>query len=95
MPPIKPTEVRKNIPDIVYSCFNELIQEKYNNGRAIIYQYEILDLITSKGIDRDTIFNKHYLNIEKDYEKEGWQVFYHRSEYGYSNETYFEFKNNL
>jgi hypothetical protein len=88
--PISPKEVighkQKIIPDEVILQFNDIIAEKFNNGRSYFKQNEIVERICkAMEVERDVVFKKHYLDVEGIYEKVGWKVEYDKPGF---NETY-------
>ena len=91
MPAISPNEVvaqkQKNIPEIVFEAFNELIAENFTGSSAIVKQDDVIGLILSKSgfLSRQEVFDKGWLNVEEVYEEVGWDVVYDKPGY---NETY-------
>jgi hypothetical protein len=87
--PIKPNQVAKqkkaDFPDAVFEAFNELIAEDFAGKTARVGQKEVVELMAKKGLNRNEIYKKGWLNIEETYEKAGWEVDYDRPGY---NETY-------
>ena len=92
---LSPGEVLKArkvmIPDIVFEIFNELITEKFNGSYAYVGQDAVIDRIVKAGHSRDTIFEKHWLDIEDIYREQGWNVSYDKPGYCESYEPTFEF----
>lgn len=90
MPPIRPEEVSTArsaaIPEVVFVCFNNLIARNIRDGEAIVSQREVIDLIIKKSsFSPDDLFQRGWLDIEKDYQEAGWRVKYDKPGY---NETY-------
>lgn len=87
--PIRPNEIDsekiKTFPDAVFEAFNELIVRDFVNGSARVKHYEVVELMMKKGLNRDEIFGRGWLDIEDVYHKAGWRVEYDRPGY---NETY-------
>lgn len=88
--PIKPEDVvsrkKEILPTEVFKVFNDLIAEHWNGHSANFTQNEVIERIkTAMNIPRQTVFDKHYLDVESIYRKEGWAVEYDKP--GYS-ETY-------
>jgi len=88
--PITPKEALDikltRIPDEVIKIFNDLIIENLKNDRSTIQQEKVVDLISmTLGIPVKDIFKQSLLDIEKYYEKAGWDVVYDRPGY---NEDY-------
>ncbi len=99
--PIKPSEVKKKeieIPDAVIEAVNEMIQEKWNGKEATIFQDDIIDRIifinktlNKTLLNRDTIFDKNYLDFEDIFRKAGWKVEYDKPGYNEDYKAYFVF----
>lgn len=93
--PLKPQDVAKekqaSIPDEVLECFNQVILEEYYNGYASIKQEDVVNLMISKGLDRNEIFKKGWLNVEDIYRKAGWKVEYDKPAYNESYPASFSF----
>ena len=87
-----------NMPDFVIAAFNELIQQKYRGKSFIIKQEEAITKILFKAkaikfeITRNEIFDKHYLDIESIYIKEGWIVKFDKPIYCENYEAFYTFK---
>lgn len=78
MKPLSPKQVieakRKSIPDFVYEAFNELLIKHFRNERAVISQEEAIHRIMEySGTE---IFDDRWLDIEGEYQKNGWEVTY-------------------
>lgn len=91
MPPIKPSELVKDIPEIVFECFNKIITRNYNGTSSTVKQQEIVDMLVEKGLKKDEIFKKHWLDIEDHYRKAGWKVEFDKPGFNESGEAYFTF----
>jgi len=80
--PIKPMEAAKKkivaFPYAVFEAFNELLVENFDGRDAVITQKEVVDLMVAKGLDRDEVYKKGWLNVEDVYYKAGWEVEYDR-----------------
>ena len=78
--PIKPGEIGKkkeaNIPDVVFEVFNELLTKNYSGRSATIRQEVVVKLLVEKGLKRNEIFDRGWLDIENVYRKAGWKVIY-------------------
>lgn len=94
--PLSKEEVKKakTIPDIIIKTVNELLIKNYSNGKAIIMQSEIVDIVSAdpNGISRTDIFNNNYLDFEDVYRAIGWKVTYDEPVYYESYEPYFIFE---
>ncbi len=91
MPPIKPNEVCKDIPEVVFECFNKLINKNFVGNSASVNQFEIINLLVESGLDRAEILKKHWLDVEEHYRKAGWEVEYNKPDYNDSGDPYFVF----
>lgn len=92
MPPIKPSEVKKEIPEVVFECFNRLINEKFGaGGEAIVDQNAVIALLEKMGINSDQVFEKGWLDVEDAYRAVGWEVKYDKPAFNESGEAYFTF----
>ena len=94
--PIEPSEVQLKIPDQIIQTVNGLIQKNWTGKSAHIYLRDILDVVSSEDPShprpsRDTIFDRHYLDIEDIYRGVGWRVEYMTPTYDESWEPYFIF----
>ena len=88
--PISPEDIPEAraavIPPEVIEAFNYMIALKFSGGRAVIRQDDVLERICSTlNVSRETVFNKHYLDVEDIYRDKGWSVTYEKPGY---NETY-------
>lgn len=100
--PIKPSELPavrlKQIPDTVIDCWNNIIAKNWNptNKRSCVLQKDIVALILEQhpDIERHTVFDEHWLDIEDLYREQGWLVKYDKPHYTESYEASFEFREN-
>ena len=83
--PISPKEasdaVGAGIPSFVYVVFNGLITKGLRNGRAVVYQDEVIASLMQylpDGTNRGHIFEQGWLGVEPAYRKAGWNVSYDR-----------------
>ena len=94
--PITPKDVAKQkldvFPDAVIEAFNEVIAAHYSNGSATITQKEVVERMVAKGLKKDNIFDKGWLDVEDVYRKAGWTVKYDKPGYNESYEPIFIFK---
>jgi hypothetical protein len=94
--PITPSEVanRKlvDLPPIVIECWNAQIAHDWDGRYAEILQEDIVNRMISKGIPREEIFDKHYLDIEEIYKLYGWYVSYDKPAYNEAYEPSFTFE---
>jgi len=106
MKPITPREIltekaklelqrAKNIPDFVISAFNELIVMNYSehNQLAEIKQEAVVNLIEKRNpeIDRQSLYENHWLDVEPLFEEVGWKVSYNKAPYYETASSYFTF----
>ena len=93
--PISPNEIKleKTLPDDVISSFNELIIENYRNGESSFKAKDIVEKISIKmNISSASVYEKHFLDVESLYVKNGWKVKYEQPCYGDGNfDAYFQF----
>ena len=86
----------ETIPDYVIDAFNALLTENYQEDETIIEQEDvirkILEYSTDDGLTRETIFKKHYLDIENLYRNNGWEVDYKKPMFNECFKAYFVFK---
>lgn len=96
--PISPkeatTQKRQDMPDAVIETWNRLIAKKFNGNNSVtIKQNEIVAaLAASNGVDRQTVFDLGWLDIEDLYRSVGWTVEYDKPGYNESYEAFFVFK---
>jgi len=94
--PIKPRDIaaekKKTFPNAVLNSFNELIAQKYNGTSATIKQDDVVALMIRKGLDREEIFEKGWLDVEDIYRSAGWVVEYDKPVYNETYTAFFVFK---
>lgn len=85
----------ETFPDYVIDAFNDLLTENYQEDETIIKQEDairkILEYSTDDELTRETIFKKHYLDIESLYRNNGWEVDYEKPAFDERFEPYFIF----
>ncbi|MFZ5424563.1 MAG: hypothetical protein ACOZAO_02065 [Patescibacteria group bacterium] len=93
--PITPSGVGKaksaSLPDVVIEVFNELIAQNFYGGSASVKQKDAVAMLVAKGLDRNEIFKKGWLDVEEVYRKAGWKVYYDKPGYNESYDAYFRF----
>jgi hypothetical protein len=95
--PISPDEVVETkvatIPPEVFDVWNALIAKKWaSGGRATIMQSEIVkELCEVLKVERNKIFEMHWLDVEDAYRAQGWNVEYDRPGYCETYEASFIF----
>lgn len=86
---LNPDEMRdykvELIPPVVFEVFNKLIAENLSNKTSIVSQSDVEVALEGRGLYREDIFSKGWLDVEHYYEKQGWKVRYDRPGY---NESY-------
>lgn len=90
----------ETIPDYVIDAFNDLLTENYQENETITFAYieqedvirKILEYSTDDELTRETIFKKHYLDIENLYRNNGWEVDYKKPMFNEYFKAYFVFK---
>lgn len=94
--PIKPSEVFQSMPDFVIRGANECISEHYHelDNSSRFTQNELIEHILKyapENISRQTLFDKHWLDIEPTYRRAGWEVEYDKPAYYEDYEANFIF----
>ena len=83
----------KVIPDFVLEAVNELLALNYVDGRATIYQRDIISLAKVKrGDNMLQDFDNKWLNFEEVYRAAGWRVTYDKPGYNESYPASFDFR---
>ncbi len=94
--PIKPGEVTKEkertLPDAVLETFNELIAQNWNGYSATVKQDEVVNALEKKGLNRQEIYSKGWLDVENIYRASGWSVDYDKPGYNETFPATFKFK---
>ena len=94
-----------SIPDYVFQAFNELLCENFvGSAGTIIYQYDVIKRIVAlypydndnytqedKDVVTNSLFTNHWLDVEKFYEKAGWDVTYNKPAYYEDFDPYYNF----
>lgn len=96
--PLSPNEALAGkitaIPPFVIAAVNQLLTERFSGRSCTIRQNEVVELAqkiasetapTFEAIDKHVFFDRHWLDFEVIYQKEGWSVIYDKPAY---NETY-------
>lgn len=83
--PIRPDQVGETkiiiFPDAVLESFNEIIAQNYCNGQSHFKKDDAVALMESKGLLRNEIYEKHWLDVEDVYRAAGWKVEYDQPAY--------------
>lgn len=81
-------------PDFVIQAFNEFITEAHINKSFSFLQKNVVERIVELGnIQRNVVFENHWLDVEEHYRKAGWDVQYFKPAYNEDPEkAYFVFK---
>lgn len=87
MPPVSPEKlghVKSPIPEFLFEVVNSMLSR-----RLTIYQKDVVEAILALrpkvAVDAKEIFERHWLDFESAYEREGWDVWYDKPGY---NESY-------
>lgn len=93
--PLTPGDVAKqkgeSFPDAVLEAFNETIAANCVDGYATFTVDEVVKLMVKKGLKRDQIFARHWLDVEDIYRKAGWKVVFDQPGYNESYQACFAF----
>ena len=95
--PASPREIKElqtqQIPDEVFEVFNGLIAQNLSYGRSRVLQKDVVEQLVEGGMDRNEIFERHWLDVEDSYRAAGWQVKYDKPVYyaGEDFDAYFLF----
>ena len=81
------------IPKLVIESFDELIVENLRGGTSHFTQDDVIKRIRSKSgaPSRNTLFDKHHLDVEPYYRKAGWKVVFDQPAYCENFEANFTF----
>lgn len=93
--PITPQEASNEakIPDFVIIGINNAIKNNFIKSGFRITQDEIISEIQKiSDTERNTIFDKHWLDIEELYKDYGWIVTYESPDRDENFKPYFQFK---
>jgi hypothetical protein len=97
--PITPDDIAKvKFPDEVVVVFNNYIIKAWDGKKACIDQEDIINGIinafstTNDPIDKEHIYQNHWLDIEELYGEFGWKVVYQKGDYGSKSVFIFERK---
>lgn len=92
---LKPEEVvkarKESLPNAALEAFNQLITENFNGHGATVYQKDVVALMVEKGLDRDEIYQRGWLDVEDIYRQAGWKVIYDKPGYNENYEAFFTF----
>ena len=76
--PISPSEVvekKPEIPDGVIEVFNNLILEKFKDGRAIVYRKHALSAIAIRThLSKEKVIDNSWLDVADIFRSAGWDV---------------------
>ena len=94
MPPIRPQDVKKEIPEFVFDAVNLLIVSRFNHShnKAEVPLAEVITAIYAK-CDRSSeeITKSGWLDFEDNYRAAGWLVSYEHPAYNEPREPYYIF----
>jgi len=78
--PIKPSEIKDDIPNKVIQVFNKLIRNSWRNNKAVVYENEVKKLtkyyFAKNKMSEPFLFKYFYLDIIALYKEAGWKVQY-------------------
>jgi hypothetical protein len=84
--PIRPDEViskkASQLPEEVFTIFNELIAQDWDGDSATIEQSDVVTRLVAAGISSNRIFDEHLLDVEPVYRAAGWVVVYDKPDRG-------------
>ncbi len=96
--PITPDEVvpwkeRIVFPPEVLDAINDVIAKHWNGSQSYFTQDEVVAAImTATGLERQEVYDRHYVDFEPIYRESGWSVYYDKPAYCESYEPTFTFK---
>ncbi len=80
------------IPAGVFEVFNKLIVDNWDGREATISQDEARDAVAKAlNISTEEVFKKKYLDVEKHYRAEGWEVLFDKPGYCENYNAYWKF----
>ena len=88
-------EVGKNLPNEVVQAFNECLVESFDGKSSVVIQKDVVDRMISKGLSKEDIYNKGWLNVESLYRSAGWMVDYDRPGYNEAYPAKYIFRKNV
>jgi len=97
MKPISKADVEnaldeREFPDFVIQAFNECIMEARIKNSKDVMQDDVVKRIEKLGnVSRNSIFENHWLDVERHYRNAGWKVSHHKPDYNESGKSYFHF----
>jgi hypothetical protein len=97
MKPITKAEVEEGLNDrefpvFVIQAFNECIMESRVRNSKNVMQDDVVKRIEKLGnVSRNSIFENHWLDVEKHYRKAGWTVKFDKPAYNESYKAYYTF----
>ena len=95
--PITPQEILDDlqniIPSFVFEAINNLLKKKFRGDSVIIKQKEIISEIMKleKGYTSQDIYDNKWMDFEKVYRDNGWNVSYDKPAYNENYDAYFKF----
>jgi len=95
--PITPAEILADLPNIipsfVFEAVNNLLKKKFRGNSVTIKQDEIMSEIANlqKTYTRQEIYDNKWMDFEKVYRDNGWNVEYDKPGYSENYDAYFKF----
>lgn len=96
--PIKPSEIKRTIPEWVIQGANECIRAHYQDSCKTSYFTQdalityVLRYAPDETIGRKDLFDNHWLDIEPIYREVGWEVEYYKLSFYENGLASFTFK---
>lgn len=97
MKPISKADVEhalddREFPDFVIQAFNECIMEARIKNSKNVMQDDVVKRIEKLGnVSRNSIFENHWLDVERHYRKAGWTVYHDQPGFNESYKAYYTF----
>lgn len=97
MKPISKADVEnalneREFPDFVIQAFNECIMEARIKNSKNVMQDDVIKRIEKLGnVSRNSIFENHWLDVERHYRKAGWTVYHDKPGFNESYKAYYTF----
>ncbi len=96
--PVAPQEIQalktEQIPEEVFTVFNDLIAENLRSGCSKVLQKDVMFRLEEMGMNRSEVYRHRWLDVEDSYRAVGWHVEYDKPVYwgGEDFEPYFKFR---
>lgn len=95
--PITPAEASiakaQSLPTAVFDCFNKRIAEAFDGRQSIVNQKQVaIDIADVAQVPSETVYDKHWLDVEDAYRAAGWKVTYDKPGFNEQGEATFVFE---